>query len=122
MAQEPCLCITPKMGGLYWKAKLVLYWPNKLTMMSVNKNKDLAEHNVYLLACQLLQVSKEGMIKCTTLLIYLSRTSRLLSHFSHNSPVNIYNMVYVFANCSSGPTNVRCMSLDKPLFIDLLQW
>ncbi|XP_076468881.1 uncharacterized protein LOC143299507 isoform X2 [Babylonia areolata] len=44
-----------KLGGRYWRAKLQLDWPSKVSVSAVHPLITTAEENVYLLACDLLK-------------------------------------------------------------------
>lgn len=57
MTVEPKIVVAPRLCGQFWRAKLHLAWPSKVTISAVHTNVAGAEENVYLLACDLFKAS-----------------------------------------------------------------
>ncbi|KAK7102056.1 hypothetical protein V1264_020342 [Littorina saxatilis] len=53
MTAEPSVTLSPKLCGQFWRAKLHLEWPSKVTIFAVHSSVTGAEENAYLLACDL---------------------------------------------------------------------
>lgn len=51
----PQVVVTPRLGGRFFRAKLQLHWPSKVTVSAVDSSVAGAEKNAYLLACDLLK-------------------------------------------------------------------
>lgn len=60
MTVEPQMVLTPRLCGQFWRAKLHLGWPSKVTISAVHTSVTGAEENVYLLACDLFKVCYKG--------------------------------------------------------------
>jgi hypothetical protein len=90
----PHLTITPKLSGRFWRARLQLEWPSKVTIAAVNSSLDKAERNAYLLACDLFKVHCRHT--CTITCCYFN-TVWLVIHSRYTLQEYMYNIFWLQA-------------------------
>lgn len=73
MTMEPQMVVTPRLCGQFWRAKLYLGWPSKVTISAVHTTVAGAEENAYLLACDLFKASSIHPLLAYHVVIYLCK-------------------------------------------------